>query len=54
MLHDRYEIDRFFLDIATQASEMEPVLVQIDRLLDDEAPYQIMKNQMAKAAMSWR
>ncbi len=35
MLRDRYELDKFFMDIATRASEMEPVLVQIDQLLDD-------------------
>ena len=38
----------FFIDIATQASEMEPVLVQIDSLLDDEELYQMVRADMSQ------
>lgn len=48
MLRDRYELDKFFMDIATRASEMEPVLVQIDQLLDDETLYQMVKADMSQ------
>ena len=37
MLQDRYEKDKFFEHIFNLAAEMDPVLAQIDRLLDDEA-----------------
>ena len=48
MLRDRYEHDKFFDDIATQTSEMEPVLVQIDSLLDDEELYQMVRADMSQ------
>lgn len=48
MLRDRHELDNFFIDIATQASEMEPVLVQIDSILDDEALYQMVRADMSQ------
>lgn len=48
MLRDRYELDKFFNDMATQASEMEPVLVQIDSLLDDEELYQMVRSDMSQ------
>ena len=48
MLRDRYEFDKFFIDIATHASEMEPVLVQLDSLLDDEELYQMVRADMSQ------
>jgi IS5 family transposase len=48
MLRDRYEHDKFFNEIASRASEMEPVLVEIDRLLDDEVLYQMVKADMSQ------
>ncbi len=48
MLRDCYELDNFFIEIAKQASEMEPVLVQIDSILDDEHLYQMIRADMSQ------
>lgn len=48
MLQDRYEIDKFFEYIALQTIEMDPVLAQIDVLLDDEELYQLIRRDFAK------
>ena len=48
MLQDRYETDKFFDNILTLTNEMDPVLAQIDRLLEDEALYQLIRNDLAK------
>lgn len=48
MLQDRYETDKLFADILKLTNEMDPVLVQIDQLLDDEALYQLIRNDLAK------
>ena len=48
MLRDSYEIDKFFLDIQGLASEMEPKLAQIDKVLDDEAIYQMVKSDLSQ------
>ena len=48
MLRDQYELDKFFNDIASRASEMEPILVEIDHLLDDEVLYQMVKADMSQ------
>jgi IS5 family transposase len=48
MLRDRYAIDKFFLDIAASASEMDPVLAQIDELLTDEALFQRLKQDLSQ------
>lgn len=48
MLRERYELDNFFIDIAKQVSEMEPVLVQIDGILDDEELYQMVRADMSQ------
>jgi len=48
MLRDYYEPDNFFIGIATQASEMEPVLVRIDSILDDEELYQMVRADMSQ------
>ena len=39
MLQDRYETDKFFEHISKQTVQMDPVLAQIDVLLDDEELY---------------
>jgi IS5 family transposase len=48
MLRDQYAIDKFFMDIAKRASEMDRILVQMDSLLDDEALYQMIRRDMAQ------
>jgi IS5 family transposase len=48
MLRDRYELDNFFIDIVKHASEMEPVLVQIDGILDDDELYQMVRADMSQ------
>lgn len=48
MLRDRYEIDKFFVDIQGLTSEMEPELGQIDKVLEDEAIYQMVKSDLSQ------
>lgn len=48
MLQDSYEKDKFFERIFNLAAEMDPILAQIDRLLDDEALYQLIRTDLAK------
>jgi transposase, IS5 family len=48
MLQDRYETDKIFEDILKLTNEMDPVLAEIDRLLDDEELYQLIRNDLAK------
>jgi IS5 family transposase len=48
MLQDRYETDKFFEYIIKLTIEMDPVLAQIDELLDDEELYQLIRNDLAK------
>ena len=48
MLRDKYEVDKFFLDIQGLTSEMEPELAQIDKVLDDEAMYQMVKSDLSQ------
>ena len=48
MLRDRYEIDKFFLDIQGLTSEMEPELAHIDQVLDDEVIYQRVKADLSQ------
>jgi transposase, IS5 family len=48
MLRDQYAIDKFFLDIAQSASEMDPILAQIDGLLADEALFQQLKQDLSQ------
>jgi len=48
MLQDRYETDKFFEYISNQIVKMEPVLAQIDVLLDDEELYQLIRSDFAK------
>lgn len=49
MLRDRYEPDAWFWTIIEQlAIEMDPELTQIDRILDDDELFQMIKNDMAR------
>jgi len=48
MLQDRYEKDKFFETIIKLTIEMDPVLAQIDVLLDDEELYQLVRNDFTK------
>jgi transposase, IS5 family len=48
MLQDRYETDKIFENILKLTNEMDPVLAEIDRLLDDEELYQLIRNDLAK------
>jgi IS5 family transposase len=48
MLRDRYEIDKFFMEIQSLASEMDPELTQIDAVLEDDAIFQWVKGDLAQ------
>ena len=48
MLQDRHEKDKFFEYIIKLTIEMDPVLAQIDVLLDDEELYQLIRNDFTK------
>ncbi len=48
MLQDRYETDKLFDSILTLTNQMDPVLAQIDQLLEDEALYQLIWNDLAR------
>jgi len=48
MLQERYETDKFFEHIISLTIDMDPVLAQIDELLDDEALYQLIRNDLAQ------
>lgn len=49
MLRDRYPPDFFFLSIVQQlAVEMDPELVEIDRLLEDDQLFQMLKGDLSK------
>lgn len=48
MLQDRYENDKLFERILKLTHEMDPVLAQIDQLLDDDELYQLIRNDLAR------
>ncbi len=48
MLQDRYKTDKFFEHITKLTVEMDPVLVQIDAILEDEELYQLIRSDFAK------
>ena len=48
MLQDRYETDKIFENILKLTNEMDPILAEIDRLLDDEELYQLIRNDLAR------
>jgi IS5 family transposase len=47
MLQDRYETDKLFDSILFLTNQMDPVLAQIDQLLEDEALYQLIRKDLA-------
>jgi IS5 family transposase len=47
MLQDRYEKDKYFEHIRQKLINMDPIVAQIDELLDDEALYQLIRNDFA-------
>ena len=48
MVQDRYETDKLFESILILTNQMDPVLAQIDQLLEDEALYQLIRKDLAK------
>jgi IS5 family transposase len=48
MFQDRFEIDKDFEYIIKPTIEMDPVVAQINELLDDEELYQLIRNDLAK------
>ena len=48
MLQDRYETDKIFESILKLTNEMDPILAEIDRLLEDEELYQLIRNDLAR------
>ena len=48
MLRDRHEVDKFFIQIQSLASEMDVELAQIDALLDDEVLFQGVRADLSR------
>jgi len=48
MLVDRYETDKFFEAILDIAIEIEPMLIELDKVLADEELYQLLRTDMAQ------
>ncbi len=48
MLRDRYENDKFFMEIVELTSKMDPVMSQIDKILEDDELYQQVRNDFSK------
>ena len=48
MLQDRYETDKIFASILKLTNEMDPILAEIDQLLDDEELYQLIRKDLAR------
>jgi IS5 family transposase len=48
MLQDRYETDKIFDSILKLTNQMDPILAQIDQQLEDEALYQLIRNDLAR------
>lgn len=48
MLQDRYETDKIFENILKLTNEMDPILAEIDRLLEDEELYQLIRNDLSR------
>jgi hypothetical protein len=46
MLQDRHETDKLFDSILKLTNQMEPVLAEIDQLLEDEALYQLIRDDL--------
>jgi IS5 family transposase len=47
MLRDRYAVDKFFMEITLRASEMDQVLIEIDKVLDDIKLFQQVKGDLS-------
>jgi transposase, IS5 family len=48
MLRDRYAVDKFFMEIASRASAMDQVLVEIDQVLEDIELFQQVKADLSQ------
>src|SRR5215204_5484906 len=48
MLRDEYKVDKYFMEITQRATEMEPVLAQIDQVLDDIELFQQVKGDLSQ------
>lgn len=48
MLQDRYALDKIFEEILILTNQMDPVLAQIDQLLEDDELYQLIRQDLAK------
>ena len=48
MLRDRHEIDKFFMDIQKLTSEMDEELAQIDRILDADELFEMVKSDLSQ------
>jgi IS5 family transposase len=48
MLRDQYEVDKFFMEIAQQTTEMDGILVQIDLILEDIELFQQVKGDLSQ------
>lgn len=48
MLQDRYETDKLFDSILKLTHQMDPVLAEIDQLLEDEELYQLIRGNFAQ------
>jgi IS5 family transposase len=48
MLQDRYETDKLFDSILKLSHQMDPVLAEIDQLLEDEELYQLIRDNFAQ------
>jgi IS5 family transposase len=48
MLRDKYESDKFFESMIKLCIEIEPVLMKLDELLDDDEVYSLIRNDFAK------
>jgi IS5 family transposase len=48
MLRERYPVDKLFDEIAVYFPAMDPILAKIDRYLEDEELYQLIKSDLSK------
>jgi len=48
ILRDRYEIDKFFVEIQELTSEMESELAAVDAMLEDEVIYQLVRADLSQ------
>lgn len=48
MLRERYPVDKLFEEIAAHFPKMDPILAKIDRHMEDEQLYQLIKADLAK------